>query len=164
MNWDAIGAVGEAVGAAGVIISLLYLAVQIRGDARAKRIATTHEQSVASREVLLSIADNPGLADLFLRGLNDFTSLNGAELPRFSALLSHMCRMWEDQFFQWSEGHFDLRVWRGIEASLDDMFAFPGLQAWWKTRSHWYGEPFHSLIEKKIAEGKAPTMYGEATV
>ena len=37
MNWEAIGAVGEAVGAAGVIISLLYLAVRIRGDARARR-------------------------------------------------------------------------------------------------------------------------------
>jgi hypothetical protein len=163
MNWEAIGAVGEAVGAAGVIISLLYLAVQIRGDARAKRIGTTHEQSVASREVLLSIADNPGLADLFVRGLNDFPSLAGADLSRFSALLAHMCRMWEDQFFQWSEGHFDSRVWHALEASVDDIFAFPGVQGWWKTRAHWFSDEFRSLIEDKIASGKPPTMYGEAT-
>ena len=66
---------GEAVGAAGVIISLLYLAVQIRGDARAKRAAMTHDQSVAGGNVLFTIADNADVADLFLRGLNDFTSL-----------------------------------------------------------------------------------------
>jgi hypothetical protein len=162
MNWDAIGAVGEAVGAAGVIISLLYLAVQIRGDARAKRAATIHEQSVAFRDVLLSIADNPSLADLFLRGLNDFSSLTGDELPRFSALFSHGCRTWEDQFFQWSEGHFDLRVWHGIDASIADLFSMPGLQAWWKTRSHWYSEQFRDYIEKKIAQQRAPTMYGES--
>jgi hypothetical protein len=163
MNWEAIGAVGEAVGAAGVIISLLYLALQIRGDARAKRTATTHEQSLASREVLLSIANNPGLADLFLRGLNDFALLSGVEVPRFSSLLGQICRQWENQFFQWSEGHFDLRVWRGLEASVDDFFAFPGAQAWWKTRSHWYSDQFRALIEEKIASGRAPTMYGGST-
>ena len=30
MNWDAIGAVGEIVGALAVVISVIYLAVQIR--------------------------------------------------------------------------------------------------------------------------------------
>jgi hypothetical protein len=30
MNWEAIGAVGELLGAAGVIITLTYLAIQIR--------------------------------------------------------------------------------------------------------------------------------------
>jgi hypothetical protein len=39
----------------------------------------------------------------------------------------------------------------------------PGVQAWWKTRSHWYSDQFRALIEKKIAEGREPTMYGEAT-
>ena len=30
VNWEAIGAVGEVVGALGVIVSLSYLAAQIR--------------------------------------------------------------------------------------------------------------------------------------
>jgi hypothetical protein len=30
MNWDAIGAIGETVGAVAVIATLFYLAVQIR--------------------------------------------------------------------------------------------------------------------------------------
>jgi hypothetical protein len=30
MNWDAIGAVGEILGAIAVFVSLLYLAIQIR--------------------------------------------------------------------------------------------------------------------------------------
>jgi hypothetical protein len=164
MNWEAIGAVGEVLAAAGVIISLLYLAVQIRGDARAKRAATAHDQAVASRDVLLSIANNPGLADLLFRGIRDFAALEGAELPRFSSLLGHMCRNWEDAFFQWTEGHLDLRLWHGFEASIDDFFSYPGLQAWWKTRSHWHAEQFQALIEKKIAEGKAATMYREPAV
>jgi hypothetical protein len=163
MNWDAIGAVGEAVGATGVIISLLYLAVQIRGDAREKRATRTHEQAGAIADVQLAIANSPVLADIFLRGLRDFSSLNGAELPQFSALSSTLCRLWEDHFFQWSEGHYDQKVWRGIDASISDLFSMPGLQVWWKTRSHWFSDEFKELVEKKIADGRPPTIYAEAT-
>ena len=31
MNWEAIGALGEMIGAVAVVVSLVYLAVQIRG-------------------------------------------------------------------------------------------------------------------------------------
>ena len=30
MNWEAIGAIGDAAGAIGVIVTLIYLAAQIR--------------------------------------------------------------------------------------------------------------------------------------
>jgi len=30
VNWDAIGAIGEIVGAVAVLITLLYLAIQVR--------------------------------------------------------------------------------------------------------------------------------------
>jgi len=30
MNWDAIGSIGEIAGAIGVVVSLVYLATQIR--------------------------------------------------------------------------------------------------------------------------------------
>ena len=40
MNWDAIGAVGEILGAAAVVLSLVYLATQIRQGTSATRTAT----------------------------------------------------------------------------------------------------------------------------
>jgi len=163
MNWDAIGAVGEAVGAAGVIISLLYLAVQIRGDARAKRATMTHAQSQANAGFASILATGPEVAELYSRGVQDFAVLRGAELIRFSALMIHMFRLYEDQFFQWTEGDFDPHVWHGLDAAISDFCSLPGLQAWWKTRSHWFSEQFQALIEGKIAEGRTPAMYGEAT-
>ena len=34
MNWEALGAIGETVGAIGVILTLGYLALQIRQNSR----------------------------------------------------------------------------------------------------------------------------------
>jgi len=162
MNWDAIGAVGEAVGAAGVIISLLYLAVQIRGDARAKRAGTIHEQTQASVGFLNTLVSAPEVAELYLRGIYDFASLQGAELVRFSSLMMHMFRLYEDQFLQWTEGDLDPTVWN-LDAPLDDFLTLPGVQAWWATRAHWYRPQFQLFVQDKISEGEAPALYGEAT-
>ena len=40
MNWDAIGAVGEILGAAAVVVSLVYLPTQIRIQNRESRFST----------------------------------------------------------------------------------------------------------------------------
>lgn len=54
MNWDAIGAIGEVVGAIAVVISLLYLATQIRASAR-QSAATIELNTIAKFTDLLEV-------------------------------------------------------------------------------------------------------------
>ena len=70
MNWEAIGAIGEIVGAAAVVGTLAYLAMQIRQNTRS---------DYASRQIALQseftrmheqIASNPALAELAARCRN----------------------------------------------------------------------------------------------
>ena len=55
MNWDAIGAIGEVLGAVGVIVTLIYLARQIRQNSRqlmgASLIAVHEYQRSLSEEL-----------------------------------------------------------------------------------------------------------------
>lgn len=62
MNWDAIGAVDELLGAAGVIFTLGYLAVQIR---QSNKIANweTHRSAVTGySEAMQSVLHDAGAA------------------------------------------------------------------------------------------------------
>ena len=52
MNWDAIGALGEILGASAVFASLIYLAIQIRAQNRESRLGAMHEMSVGTRDHL----------------------------------------------------------------------------------------------------------------
>ena len=52
MNWEAIGAVGELVAALGVIISLIYLGVQIRHSAQQTQINTKSIQASAYQQLI----------------------------------------------------------------------------------------------------------------
>jgi hypothetical protein len=95
MNWEAIGATGEVLGAAGVIITLAYLAVQIRQNSRqlersmqATRVAA--DDAVARgfdqwRQLL--IADEK-ISAIYVRGLEDLSALDPTERHRFNQLLT----------------------------------------------------------------------------
>jgi hypothetical protein len=53
----------------------------------------------------------------------------------------------EDAYHQHLEGHLDPRVWRGLEAVMREINTAPGVQAWWRSHSHWFGgEEFVKFI------------------
>ena len=83
MNWDAIGAIGEIVGAVAVVISVIYLAIQIRIGSSA--VSTNLRDSIYSSffEWNYQLTADPGFAAMFHRGLQDFNSLSEEEKPRF---------------------------------------------------------------------------------
>ena len=43
MNWEAIGSIGEVLGAVAVLVTLLYLAAQIKQTNKMARFDTTRE-------------------------------------------------------------------------------------------------------------------------
>ncbi len=67
MNWDALGAIGELVGASAVVITLAYLAIQIRhsnNQTGANMGARILDEYKRMQEVGLS---NPQLSDLLVK-------------------------------------------------------------------------------------------------
>ena len=61
MNWEAIGAMSEAVGVLGVIISLIYLASQIRQNRKAVHAATAHSLAMQIGSFCDPFLADPGL-------------------------------------------------------------------------------------------------------
>jgi hypothetical protein len=108
------------------------------------------------------LAENAEFGDLYYRGMRDFESIQGADLPRFSGLMDHLFRIYEDMYYQNLEGHLDPRVWRGFEAPMRDIIAYRGAQAWWRTRSHWFSKEFQDFIDGLARAAKPPSLYREA--
>ena len=69
--------------------------------------------------------------------------------------------MLEPVFYQDREGSFDREIWAGFMNQLRDIAAYPGIQAWWATRRHWYGERFREYVETQMSADNRPSMYGE---
>ena len=57
MNWEAIGAIAESLGALGVIITLAYLAIQLRQNSNSLNVGVLHFDSLANIRAASSDAD-----------------------------------------------------------------------------------------------------------
>jgi hypothetical protein len=58
VNWEAISAIGQLVGAFAVVVSLIYLANEIRSNARATRLAGMRSTLDAGTSSLTSFTAN----------------------------------------------------------------------------------------------------------
>src|SRR5215831_10001987 len=137
VNWEAISAIGQLVGALAVVISLIYLARQVGSSARETRIASIRAQADRFLRLLQQLTEHPDLNDLFSRGSRDFKSLEWVEQRRLSSFYLQMLRIYEEAYYGKLQGQLDSRVWRDINMPMGEAMGAPGLQAWWRLRSHW---------------------------
>ena len=118
MNWPAIGAIAELLGAAGVIASLLYLARQIRNSAAEGRRAAAEAVLTKMMTAFQRTSAHPQLADAFLRGSTDLTSLSPQEALQFSSLLHSFVRPYEELVYARRAGAVEEWVWDNGERSI----------------------------------------------
>jgi hypothetical protein len=138
MNWEMISAVGQMLRAVGVIISIIYLAAQIRNQNKESQRAAMNVLTTHWSDLNRSLVENPHLTALWLRALQSFEELDGASKLRFSAHLGRFLRMADSLYLSVLDGTLDRRLWRGYERTLADTVAYPGFETWWATRKHWH--------------------------
>ena len=63
MNWDAIGAVGEITGVLVLVLSLVYVGIQIRQNTRAMRYQAGQNLTDMQVRVNAMLAENSDLAE-----------------------------------------------------------------------------------------------------
>jgi len=146
VNWEAISAIGQIVGAIAVVISLIYVAREIRSNARAARLASMG----TANEWLRQITVHPELRDLYHRGLEDYESLEKADKRGFSTLMLQLFNIYQEMYYQHLENHLDPRQWVTIDAAMCDVInANPGIQTWWRSQpSHWFNEEFVKYVNQ----------------
>ena len=97
MNWEAIGAIGEVLGALAVVITLIYLAVQVRQARMAQRLDSVRTNRTERRDYFTSVRDSPYIPGILAR-------LEAGEEPtpeESIRLISHYAAHWSLLFSQW---------------------------------------------------------------
>ena len=147
MNWEAISAIGQLVGALAVVMSLIYLATEVRSNVRATQQAAMRATLDSFNRLGQQLTGDPDLAGLYYRGCQDLESLEGLDRARFGWFMHQIFRNMEDVHHQHLKGHLDPHLWRGLEVTMRDLNTAPGVQAWWRSHSLYFGgEEFAKFI------------------
>ena len=161
MNWDAVAAIAELLGAAGVIASLLYLAVQVRQNTRQTRLAaqqaTVQELGVALR----AQAQDREWAELLSRGIEDIENLDKVERVQFLSHVGSILRLYESAYLHFREGTLDARFWHGFERAIADVIGCPGIWAAIGLRRHHLNEEFAAHLDHLAASSPPNPIFAE---
>ena len=104
MNWDAIGAIAELLGAIGVIASLIYLATQIRQGREQMRAATAQQFQSQAASTTQAVTRDAELARLVRRGFADVDQLDEDELFRFTHYIYGILSEYDNAYYQYRVG------------------------------------------------------------
>ena len=156
MNWTAIGATGELLGAIGVISSLLYLARQMRNGVADARRAAAQAVLTKLNAVYESVSTRHRLAEVFTRGSANLSALSPEEATQFSALFLSLVRPYEELLNYKRSGAVEDWVWESVELIVLPMLTSPGGLEWWAKRRSWFTPEFQAhvgdILPKEAAE------------
>ena len=148
MNWEAIGAIGEMIGAVAVLGTLAYVAMQIRQGAQATRTASE-----------LQVTDmvarwNSGAAkDREWQRTWD-TLLDGGEVSDedkvyFIWKFAEYCAIAQGVFDQHEARMVSERCWLNIERAIIGLLQIDYINRWWTFRDGNYSSAFYDHIDSR---------------
>jgi hypothetical protein len=111
MNWDAIGAISDAVGAAAVIITLAYLAIQIRQNTQMNASALRARQ-------MLHGTDSAQFSELLAKSTMTNEPLSPGEKLQMLRLFQAVFVGYQGAYFQHKQGAIGQDDWNTCRALL----------------------------------------------
>ena len=139
MNWEAIGAIGELVGGLVVILSIFYLARQIKQNTKQTQLASAQAIN-SSNDSAFDPIYIPENTQVFTRGQLSYSNLSEEEKILFDMLMTRLVASFDTTTFQHKNGAFDTDLYRGLARFMSSFTSSPGGAEWLETRSESFSD------------------------
>ena len=152
MSWEAIGAIGEVVGALAVVCTLIYLAVQIKQNTAKTRVQIRQAISDAQSANINLRATDPHIVRIVIKSRKEEV-LNEEELARLQFHLDATLRQFKNIHAQYLAGYFPESEWKSIHAGLaGTMTVGPSVTIWDRYMRHTYNEEFRKVLDDIVID------------
>jgi len=151
MTIQEMGALGEMIGGIAVVISLIYVGLQIRQNSNSVRAASQVALRQLGTEITSQIAA-PDMARIYVQGLKDLSPLPAEDRVRFHSLMLSMFGVYEAYYFH---GYYGI-IPRELQPSHNQALFHlgkPGVKQWWDGGGRGqFNDKFVKFLEQ--AQGK----------
>ena len=159
MSWQFASFLTEIVASIAVVVSVVYLAIQIRGNTLATYSQTHYVTTTALAETAATIAAGGDLSRVFRLGLSSPDQLNEEEFFRFATICTSQFRTFENLHFQYRSGLVSEDFWSGHRENILWFYHRPGTQIWWKEKRLAFSGSFRQFLEvSKPTELESPDI------
>ena len=144
MTIEDLGNIGELIAAIATLITLAYLAMQIRQNTKSVLGATAQSHSHLELDTGALVIQNAGI---YLRGCKDLSDLNEEEAIVFERIVIAEMTLLSSAFIQYQNGHFDdFDPW--IADWKLTYLPHPGFQSVWAAQRDAYPPEFGQCLDE----------------
>ena len=147
------GAIGEILGAIAVLVTLVYLAMQIRQNTLQMRSDGHVRVTDSYNDLLGQLLADDGLFKLVVVGCQDWSKLSSFEQARFHIFFHQHLMHLRMAYQLHDKGAMDDDVFKTVEDLHINVLANPGAKVWWKMVGEGLVEgPLKKLIQDKLVK------------
>jgi len=145
----------EVIGGALVIITLIFLVIQLRQNTLALRSATvlgSHNTTLTVYGMLLE----DSMIRVLNKGMPRPSDLSPLEKAKFHAFWTATLQNYQQTFFQIRAGAYEASLYDGWWQVLRDNFLSPGFHLHWQQRKFILSREFQDFVDREVLT-RAPT-------
>ena len=144
MSWEVMSAVGETIGGFGVILSLLYVARQVRDNTHSNQSAAIN--ALTGQLMNLTLID-PASADSYHQGLKGLHNLGDRDQLVFTHRITALTLTWFNAYLQNKRGLIPAEFWDTFAGDIASFQQHPGFREAWALISPGFPDEFVAYVD-----------------
>ncbi len=149
INISDIGNLAEAVSAIGVVVTLIYLALQIQQNTNVLRASSYQEIANGATEWQMVLAQNENLTRIYVTGVENPELLMPEEQAQFGMFLGMLFAKFEIALELYQRGMVDEKLMTPYTRFIMDLLKMPGISDYWKQSQHFFSDDLRYYIRER---------------
>lgn len=158
MNWDAIGAIGEVLGALVVLATILYLAIQTRTNVKLARSQGPQWISDGINTWLVSLRSDPELTRLIRASLHHWSDLSLNEQTRVHSFFCEMMVHLDAIVELSNQNLLATPLARAWIENAAGMASTKGGSEWWSQAKFFFSPSLRETVDSRLADEENPPI------
>ena len=147
MTLESFAYIAEIVGAVAVVVSLIYLALQVRQATDAQRTENYGRALERLSSMQAGFMQDSHTASIFSKGAVDPESISSADRLRMTWGFYEAFGAFEFMFHASKTNSLPPDVWDRWSRGVEFWLSFPGVQSWWEARPIPFTDEFTDFVE-----------------
>ena len=144
--------IAEIIGAFAVVISLIYVGVQVNDNAGAVRSAAANDANVATQSWYMQIGADQQTSQLFYEALTSEVALSNQEEFQFLMMMHGAMLAFQNSYLLAEEGTIDFELRESATTAMSGIKELPGFRRYWRQRRSYLHSGFADYVDQLLKQ------------
>jgi len=150
--------IAEIIGAVAVVVSLLYVGLQVNDNTSAIRSTAANDATVTMQAWYLEMGSNRQASDLWFSAMTSAEPLATNDEFQFMMSMHSALLAMQNSFLLSQEGTIDPEFREALTIALVAVKDLPGMERFWRQRRQFFHSDFAEYVEDQLAQDGIATL------